>query len=35
MATAGGSHTLLYGGLAAALWGLGVLAVAAARSRRY
>ncbi|MFI9777743.1 hypothetical protein ACIHCV_24025 [Streptomyces sp. NPDC051956] len=34
LATTGGSHTLLYGGLAAALWGLGVLAVAAARSRR-
>ncbi|WP_329572697.1 DUF7927 domain-containing protein [Streptomyces sp. NBC_01361] len=34
LATTGDSHTLLYGGLAAALWGLGVLAVAAARSRR-
>lgn len=32
-ARTGDSHTLLYGGLAAALGGLGVLAVAAARSR--
>ncbi|MFE5024397.1 hypothetical protein ACFRAO_13965 [Streptomyces sp. NPDC056656] len=34
LATTGDSHTFLWGGLAAALWGLGVLAVAAARSRR-
>ncbi|MFF1355634.1 hypothetical protein [Streptomyces sp. NPDC058297] len=34
LARTGGSHTLLHGGLAASLCGLGVLAVAAARSRR-
>ncbi|WP_432179547.1 hypothetical protein [Streptomyces sp. NBC_00063] len=35
LAEAGGSDHLLYGGLAAALCALGVLAVMAARSRRY
>ncbi|MFE2985354.1 hypothetical protein [Streptomyces sp. NPDC059262] len=35
LADAGDSDHLLYGGLAAALCALGVLAVAAARSRRY